>query len=53
MLPKNKLNEQGLKKAVKDALKRKPGAEKIAQAFKNAGGAKRAVKALDGLVQNS
>lgn len=49
MLPKNKLNEQGLKKAVKEALKRKPGAEKIAQAFKNAGGAKRAVKALDGL----
>jgi MGT family glycosyltransferase len=50
MLPKNKLNEQRLQKAIKEAMNRKPGAKKIAQAFANAGGAKRAVKAIDDLL---
>jgi hypothetical protein len=31
-------------------MNRKPGAKKIAKAFANAGGAKRAVKAIDDLL---
>ncbi len=51
MLPKNKLNEQRLKKAIKEAMNRKPGAQKIARAFANAGGAKRAVEAINDLIK--
>jgi MGT family glycosyltransferase len=50
MLPKNKLNEKRLHKAIKEAMKLKPGAEKIAHAFAHAGGAKRSVKAIDDLL---
>lgn len=49
MLPKNKLNEKRLQKALQEAMNRKPGAEKIAQAFANAGGAKRAVDMINDL----
>jgi len=47
MLPLKKLNEQNLLSAVRNAMKRKGGAERIARAFAEAGGAKRAVAALE------
>ena len=50
MLPKSKLNKERLQKAVREAMHRKPGAEKIARAFKQAGGAGRAVEEIFRLV---
>jgi MGT family glycosyltransferase len=50
MLSPNKLTENRFRKAVEEAMRRKPGAEKIADAFKKAGGAKRAVAAMDELL---
>ncbi len=49
MIPKKKLNEQRLQKAIKKALECKSGAERIARAFANAGGAKLAVKTMNNL----
>jgi MGT family glycosyltransferase len=50
MLAKSKLNAAQLRKATQEALKRKAGAQKIAQAFAGAGGAKRAVDAIAALL---
>lgn len=49
MLPKNKLNKKRLREAIQGAMNCSRGAENIAQAFKEAGGAKRAVKAISDL----
>jgi MGT family glycosyltransferase len=50
MLPKNKLREDRLKKAIQNALNCKERAVIIAEAFKNAGGAKRAVAEIESLM---
>jgi MGT family glycosyltransferase len=50
MLPKNKLTEQRLKHSIMEAMKRKSGAIKIADAFAAAGGAKRAVLTIADLL---
>jgi MGT family glycosyltransferase len=50
MLSKNKLNAKNLKAAIKEAMKLKSGAEKIAKAFADAGGAKKAVDAINKLI---
>jgi hypothetical protein len=50
MLPKNKLNNKLFRRSVKEALKLKPGAVKIANAFASAGGAERAVAAINKLI---
>ncbi|GAB4343579.1 MAG: glycosyltransferase [Calditrichia bacterium] len=50
MLPLNKLNGSSLKKAVKAALRKKEGAQKIAKAFAEKGGAKKAVLEIEKLV---
>ena len=50
MLPKNKLNEKRLREAVRGAMNCSQGAATIAKAFKEAGGAKRAVKAITDLL---
>ena len=46
MLPLRKLNEENLRTAVWQAMARKAGAERIARAFAEAGGARRAVEAM-------
>ncbi|PWN07332.1 glycosyltransferase [Rhodohalobacter mucosus] len=46
MLSKNRLNKKRLGKAIQEAMNCSEGAKEIAQAFKRAGGAKRAVKAI-------
>jgi MGT family glycosyltransferase len=46
MLPKNKLNENRLKKAIHEAMNCTQGANTIAEAFKATGGAKTAVDAI-------
>jgi len=50
MLPKNKLNEKRLRAAIAQALNCKQGAKTIAQAFKEAGGARGAVETIDDLI---
>ena len=50
MLPKNKLNEKRLRAAIAQALNCKQGAKTIAQAFKEAGGARRAVDIIDDII---
>ncbi|MFZ1729878.1 MAG: nucleotide disphospho-sugar-binding domain-containing protein [Bacteroidota bacterium] len=50
MLPKSKLNEQRLKQAMTEAMQRRAGAKRISDAFANAGGAKRAVRAISDLL---
>ncbi len=50
MLPKNRLNAERLKEAVHGAMNCSQGAATIAQAFQEAGGAKRAVKAISDLL---
>jgi len=50
MLPQNKLNAERLRDAIQGAMNCQKGAATIAQAFKEAGGAKRAVKAISGLL---
>ncbi|NBC65532.1 MAG: hypothetical protein GVY07_07770 [Bacteroidetes bacterium] len=54
MVPKNRLNAKRLRNAVHEAMNCRQGAATIAQAFQEAGGAKRAVEAVTGLlsVQN-
>jgi len=49
MLPKNKLNIKRLKEAILSALQCKSEAERVAKAFKHAGGAQKASKAIDEL----
>jgi len=49
MLPLKKLNAQNLRAAVKVAMERKDGAERIARAFADSGGAQRAGEAISGL----
>ncbi len=49
MLSKSKLNEMNLRKAIHEAMNCKQGAENIAHAFKEAGGAKKAVNILSDL----
>jgi MGT family glycosyltransferase len=49
MLPLNRLDAQRLRQAVGEAMKRKEGAERIARAFAEAGGAARAVEAMNSL----
>jgi UDP:flavonoid glycosyltransferase YjiC (YdhE family) len=51
MLPKNKLSVQRLRGAVTQALNRQAGAEIIAHAFKQAGGAPRAVEEITALME--
>ncbi|MCB2205019.1 glycosyltransferase [bacterium] len=46
MLPLRKLNVKNLRAAVRQALTRKAGAERIARAFAEAGGARRAVREI-------
>lgn len=46
MLPRNKLNEKQLREAIQGAMNCSKGASNIAKAFKESGGAKRAVKAI-------
>lgn len=53
MLPKSKLSEKRLKSAIDEAIGRKEEANMIAQAFKKAGGAKRAVMEIDTLMFNT
>jgi len=50
MLPKNKLNAERLREAIQGAMNCSQGAAAIAQAFQEAGGAKRAVKAISDLL---
>lgn len=52
MLPKAKLTPERLRAAVREASGRKPGAERIARAFRDAGGAERGVQVLEGLLAN-
>ncbi len=52
MLPKAKLTPERLRAAVREASGRKPGAERIARAFHEAGGAERGVQVLEGLLAN-
>lgn len=49
MLSRKKLNAQNLRAAVKAAMERKDGAGRIAQAFAEAGGARRAAEAIETL----
>jgi MGT family glycosyltransferase len=51
MLPRAKLTPDRLRAAVRGALERKAGAERVAEAFRAAGGAARAVHVLEGLMQ--
>jgi len=46
MLPLKKLSEENLRAAVRQAMARKDGAERIARAFAEAGGARRAVEVI-------
>jgi MGT family glycosyltransferase len=50
MLRKGKLNPQRLREAVHEAMQCKPGAEKIAHAFQQAGGAERAATEIFSLL---
>jgi MGT family glycosyltransferase len=50
VVPRSRLTPARLRSAVRDALARKAGAERVARAFKDAGGAARAVEILDELV---
>lgn len=50
MLPRAKLTPARLREAVRDALGRGPAAQEIARAFREAGGAQRAVELLSGLL---
>ncbi|MDZ7801794.1 MAG: glycosyltransferase [Trueperaceae bacterium] len=52
MVPKAKLTPERLRAAVRDARSRKPAAERVAEAFRAAGGAQRAVRLLEGLVSD-
>ena len=51
MIPKNKLSTKRLRNAVREALSKKSEAEKVAAAFLKAGGSKRAVELLGGLLK--
>ena len=51
MIPRKKLSSDRLKNAVKQALDKKNEAEKIAESFKKAGGAKRAVGQIRKLLE--
>ena len=50
MVPKGKLTPSALRSAVHEARARKPGAERVADGFARAGGAKRAVALIEGLI---
>jgi UDP:flavonoid glycosyltransferase YjiC (YdhE family) len=50
MLPRARLTPARLRAAVQSALGRKPAAERVAAAFRAAGGAERAVAVLEGLL---
>ncbi len=50
MLPRARLTPARLRAAVHGALGRKPGAERIARAFREAGGAERGAAVLEGLL---
>ena len=52
MVPGPKLTADRLRAAVREALTRKPAAERVARAFREAGGATRAVALLEDLVEN-
>lgn len=50
MVPKAKLTPARLREAVRDVRSRKPAADRVAAAFRAAGGAGRAVRLLEGLL---
>ena len=50
MLPPARLTPERLREAVRDARSRRPQAEAVARAFREAGGARRAVELLEGLL---
>jgi UDP:flavonoid glycosyltransferase YjiC (YdhE family) len=50
MLPRARLTPARLRTAVREALGRRAGAERIARAFREAGGAARGVAVLEGLL---
>jgi MGT family glycosyltransferase len=51
MLPRARLTPERLRAAVREARARKAGAERVAEAFRAAGGAARAVELLEGLLE--
>ncbi|MEI6620377.1 MAG: glycosyltransferase [Actinomycetes bacterium] len=50
MVPRSKLDAARLRDAVRDARRRQPGAERVAQAFREAGGGRRGAELLEGLL---
>jgi UDP:flavonoid glycosyltransferase YjiC (YdhE family) len=50
MLPRERLTPERLRAAVQTARSRRPRAEAVARAFEEAGGARRAVELLEGLL---
>lgn len=53
MLPGSRLTVERLKKAIREAINCKPGAERIAEAFRLAGGAVAAADAVEELLHNT
>jgi UDP:flavonoid glycosyltransferase YjiC (YdhE family) len=51
-LPASRLRPDRLRKAVREAMGKRAGAERIASAFAAAGGPRAAVDALEGLLRN-
>lgn len=49
-VPRSRLTAARLRTAVREALTRQPAAERVARAFREAGGAERAVELLEGLL---
>lgn len=52
-VPRSRLSAPRLREAVREAANRKDGAERVAQAFQEAGGAARAVELLEELISGS
>lgn len=53
MVPRRRLTTARLRSAIQEARSRRDGAQRVAQGFRHAGGARRAVQLLEGLLQRN